>query len=72
MPPTVAFSADIDPLRDDSRLYVEKLSEAGVHAIWHNEPGLTHDYLRARHTSSKAADSFGRICAAIKELAETP
>jgi len=69
LPSSVAFSADIDPLRDDSCLYVEKLRDAGVDAIWHNEPGLTHDYLRARHTSSKAADSFRRICAAIKSLA---
>ncbi len=69
LPSTVAFSADIDPLRDDSRLYVEKLCDAGVDATWHNEPGLTHDYLRARHTSDKAADSFHRICAAIKNLA---
>ena len=69
LPATVAFSADIDPLRDDSCLYVEKLKNAGVDAIWQNEPGLTHDYLRARHTSRKAADSFSRICAAIKNLA---
>ena len=69
LPTTVAFSADIDPLRDDSCLYVEKLSNAGVDASWHNEPGLTHDHLRARHTSSKAAEAFGRICAAIKSLA---
>jgi len=71
LPSTVAFSADIDPLRDDSRLYVEKLREAGVHAIWHNEPGLTHDYLRARRTSHKAADSFRQICMTIKKLADS-
>jgi len=69
LPDTIAFSADIDPLRDDSCLYVEKLCAAGVAASWHNEPGLTHDYLRARHTSSKAGDAFGRICVAIKNLA---
>jgi acetyl esterase len=69
LPATIAFSADIDPLRDDSCLYVGKLCDAGVDASWHNEPGLTHDYLRARHTSSKAGDAFGRICAAIKNLA---
>jgi len=69
LPTTIAFSADIDPLRDDSRLYVEKLSNAGVNASWHNEPGLTHDHLRARHTSTKAAAAFDRICAAVKSLA---
>jgi len=66
LPPTHAFSADVDPLRDDSALYVEKLKAAGVDAVWHNESGLVHDYLRARHTSRKAADSFQRIIEAIK------
>ena len=70
LPATVAFSADIDPLRDDSCLYVEKLRAAGVDATWHNEPGLTHSFLHARHSSSKAADAFDRICASIKNLAE--
>jgi acetyl esterase len=68
LPTTIAFSADIDPLRDDSCLYVEKLRAAGVDATWHNEPGLTHSFLHARHISSRAADAFGRICAAIKGL----
>ena len=68
-PPTIAFSADIDPLRDDARLYVEKLQGAGVTAEWINEPGLVHDYLRARHVSSRAGAAFDRICDAIIRLA---
>ena len=69
LPPTHTFSADIDPLRDDSALYVEKLKHIGIEAVWHNEAGLVHDYLRARHSSRKAADSFQRIIGAIKGLA---
>lgn len=68
-PPTIAFSADVDPLRDDARLYVEKLQAAGVSAEWINEPGLVHDYLRARHVSDTAGGAFARICNAIKKLA---
>jgi len=68
-PPTVAFSADVDPLRDDARLYVEKLQTAGVSAEWVNESGLVHDYLRARHVSDTAGAAFTRICNAIKKLA---
>jgi acetyl esterase len=68
-PPTVAFSADVDPLRDDARLYVEKLQAVGVSAEWINEPGLVHDYLRARHISDTAAAAFARINNAIKKLA---
>ncbi len=68
--PTIAFSADIDPLRDDARLYVEKLQAAGVSAQWINEPGLVHDYLRARHVSTIAGAAFARIGNAINELAD--
>ena len=67
-PPTVAISADIDPLRDDARVYVERLQAAGVAARWINEPGLVHDYLRARHTSRAAGAAFQRICDAVREL----
>ncbi|MDJ0779074.1 MAG: alpha/beta hydrolase [Gammaproteobacteria bacterium] len=69
LPPTVAQSADIDPLRDDADLYVQKLSAAGIAAEWINEPGLTHDYLRARHMSRRAGEAFTRVCEAITRLA---
>ena len=69
LPPTVAQSADIDPLRDDAGLYVQKLQAAGIAAEWLNEPGLTHDYLRARHLSRRAGEAFSRVCDAILRLA---
>ena len=69
IPATIAFSADVDPLRDDASLYVEKLRAAAVSAKWINEPGLVHDYLRARHVSVTAGAAFERICKAIETLA---
>lgn len=69
IPATIAFSADVDPLRDDARLYIEKLQGAGIKAEWINEPGLVHDYLRARQVSTIAGAAFARICEAIKTLA---
>lgn len=69
-PPTVAISADIDPLRDDAACYVAKLTAAGIAAEWINESGLVHDYLRARHVSRRASAAFSRICDAIVRLAE--
>ena len=68
LPETIAFSADVDPLRDDAAFYVEQINKAGGRAKVTNEAGLIHDYLRARHTSQKAADSFRRIGKAIKVL----
>ncbi|MDH3760256.1 MAG: alpha/beta hydrolase [Gammaproteobacteria bacterium] len=69
-PASIVISADIDPLRDDARLYAEKLQAAGVTAHWINEPGMVHDYLRARHVSKAAGAAFGRICDSIKQLAD--
>lgn len=70
LPPTVAFSADCDPLRDDARLYIESLQAADIKAHWRNEPGLVHSYLRARHSVRRAADSFERIVIAVEALGQ--
>ncbi len=66
--PTVAQSAAIDPLRDDARVYVERLAAAGVVAEWIDEPGLTHDYLRARHACAAAGEAFARVTDAVGRL----
>ncbi len=68
LPPTIAISAEIDPLRDDCERYIAVLKQAGTKASWINELGLTHDFLRARHTSTRAGEAFKHICAAIIEL----
>ena len=70
LPPCFAFAAEFDPIRDDADEWVQKLQQAGVNAVCHNEAGLVHGYLRARHCSAKAAASFDRICEAIKTLGE--
>jgi acetyl esterase len=69
LPSCAAFSADIDPIRDDAGEYVRRLDAAGVEASWTNEAFLPHGFLRARHHSSRAADSFSRICKSIGQLA---
>jgi acetyl esterase len=71
LPPAFVVSADIDPLRDDSRDYVEKLRAAGVAATWRNEPQLVHGFLRARGMSARAAASFDAIVDALRRLAVT-
>jgi len=66
MPPCLAIAAEFDPLRDDAVDYVERLEAARVEATCHVEKGLVHGYLRARHSSSKAAESFSRICQGLR------
>ncbi len=70
LPPAVIVTADLDPVRDDGAVYAEKLVAAGGSAVLRNEPQLVHGYLRARHLSRRAAESFGFICAAIGEAVQ--
>jgi acetyl esterase len=69
LPPCIAISADVDPLRDDCDVWVKRLKAAGVPAVWINEEGLVHGYLRARLMSSKAKASFARIVEGLRRLA---
>lgn len=68
LPPTVIVSAQCDPLSDDGRHYRDKINAAGGQAIWFNEDGLVHGYLRARHSVERARASFTRIVKAAKAL----
>jgi acetyl esterase len=69
LPPAFVVTADIDPLRDDGESYVRRLQDAGIEAKWRNEPELVHGYLRARHSSRRAAESFAAICEAVRHFA---
>jgi acetyl esterase len=68
LPPTLAISAECDPLADDARDYAARITAAGGHARWVQEPGLVHGYLRARHNVPRAQASFDRITAAIAKM----
>lgn len=68
LPPTVIITAECDPLSSDGEVYAERLRAAGGAAVWIEEPGLVHAYLRARHVSEKAGASFARILRALDGL----
>jgi acetyl esterase len=70
LPPTLAISAECDPLCDDAAAYAAAIRAAGgkAHAI--REAGLVHGYLRARATVPRAAASFDRITTAIAAFAK--
>lgn len=65
LPPCFISAAEHDPLRDDGDAFVAELSHAGVAAELVVEPELPHGHLRARTMSTRAAEAFARICAAI-------
>lgn len=68
LPPTMIFTAQCDPLASDGEQYRDALCGAGGQAVWFNEAGLVHGYLRARGMSERARDSFDRIVAAVAAL----
>ncbi len=72
LPPTIAFSAECDPVADDGRDYCARIIAANGKATWHYERGLVHGYLRARHCTPRAAQSFDRINTAISTLGAMP
>ena len=62
LPPAFIVTADVDPLRDDGPAFRDALQAAGIRADLRNEPQLPHGYLRARHCSARAGESFRAIC----------
>ena len=70
LPPTIIYTANFDPLRDDGQKYCEAINESGGEALWINEKGLIHGYLRARNCVKKARESFNTILKNLIALAE--
>ena len=68
LPPTVVITAECDPLSSDGEAYCNRILDAGGKAWWHEEAGLVHGYLRARHMAARARESFTRIVDAIRML----
>ncbi|NGN43967.1 alpha/beta hydrolase [Mesorhizobium sp. CGMCC 1.15528] len=68
LPPTVIVTAECDPLSSDGQAYAARVIAAGGKAFSHEEPGLVHGYLRARHTVGRARASFTRIIEAVAML----
>lgn len=69
LPPAFLVAAALDPLHDDCGHYADKLAAAGVPALVRSEPQLVHAFLRARHMSDPARDSFRAIVDAVFALA---
>ncbi|MBL0373626.1 alpha/beta hydrolase [Rhizobium sp. KVB221] len=68
LPPTIVITAECDPLSSDGEAYRDVLLAAGVKAWWHEDAGLVHGHLRARHSVARARESFSRIVESIRTL----
>ena len=68
LPPAFLVAAEHDPVLDDATEYARKLDEAGVDVTLRVETGLVHGFLRARHSSKRAAGSFLAVCDAVGDF----
>jgi acetyl esterase len=68
LPPAFMVAAGLDPLCDDCEAYAAKLRSANVPVKVRHEPMLVHAFLRARHMSEPARESFSAIVAATRHL----
>ena len=62
LPPALVHIAEIDPLADDDRRYVERLRAAGVEAELRVAQRMIHGFLRARPIGPDAAAEFEIGC----------
>jgi acetyl esterase/lipase len=69
LPPAFMVAAGLDPLHDDCEDYAARLRAAGIAALVRHEPLLVHAFIRARHMSEPARDSFRAIIEAVFALA---
>ncbi|RQS66816.1 alpha/beta hydrolase [Burkholderia sp. Bp8963] len=65
LPPVLAIGAEHDPLRDDARVYVERIRDAGGAARFWLGEGLVHGCWRALDTSPQAARMHREIAAFV-------
>ncbi len=69
LPPAFITVAGHDPLFYDGVVFHEKLLNSGIASELRQEPQLAHSYMRARHHSPPAMDSFNAIVEALKNFA---
>ncbi len=66
LPPAYVVSAELDPVRDDGRIYASKLAIAGVDVTYHEARLMMHGFMRARFTGATAKAEYDRICAYLR------
>jgi acetyl esterase len=67
LPPAFVHAAEIDPLRDDGRVYASKLALAGGSVVYREAKRMTHGFLRARLLGPAAAAEFQAGCDFLRQ-----
>ena len=66
LPPALVMTAELDPIRDDGRLFAARLAEAGTDVIYRELPGLLHGFLRARLAGPYCTGAFAEIAGFLR------
>ena len=66
LPPAHVHSAEIDPIRDDGRVFASKLALAGNLVTYREAKGMIHGFMRARFKGAGAAAEFQAVCDFLK------
>lgn len=62
LPPFWVHSAEIDPIRDDGRVFASKLALAGGDVTYREARGMIHGFMRARFKGKAARREYDLIC----------
>jgi acetyl esterase len=62
LPPAFVHSAEIDPIRDEGRVYASRLACAGVDVTYREAKGMIHGFARAHVTGAAARTEFDALC----------
>jgi acetyl esterase len=62
LPPALVHTAEYDPLRDEGRLYADRLLAAGNSVIYRCAERMVHSFIRARFYGPSAKAEFDFIC----------
>lgn len=67
LPPTLLYTAELDPLRDEGEQYGERLRQAGVDCRLVRCPGVLHSFMAMANVLPLAASAFDTLCRDLRE-----
>ena len=67
LPPALVHTAEFDPLRDEGKLYAERLAAAGNDVTYRMGERMTHSFIRARLDGTAVAAEFQFIVDFLKK-----
>lgn len=67
LPSALIHTAELDPLRDDGKIYAKRLSAAGTPATYRCAERMVHGFTRVRFEGPDVAREFDFICDFLRQ-----